>query len=1040
MKRRVLLSLALGLMLLLLWTVAVVAKLPVSYSSTRGFYIVADEPSYNINPPQVPVVGGYRRFNWSQLEPQNGTPDWSTLDSWIQGEQVDGKKVGIGFSIFNEYRGQGTDRGIQVPAWLWQLHSDVRFLNNTYRPGEGWYIPNYLSTNLREHYGAFVQRLAQHIANDTLPNGTPIRDRVAWISAGIGLSGETQPSSQWVTDEKPDYDYYKNVQGMTSAQWVDYVNWCTDHYKDPFTAVGLSDLPVFIDMAPTYMGGSERDSFCTYAKSKGVGLRHNGLKMDREGSSYSQMRDSAYYNSVPTSFESYQAFLTDKTHLWWGLLCGLSKHPDSIALDKAIYWTDEYAPILSWASGYVGASTSNTPGAWVGLRNTDVNETGSGETGNYNYYMTQKDAAPQGLTTAVWNVGSKRGYKFSVPNGTYEVQLRFCETYYRTNPVGARVFTITMESQVVPGGGMFDIAREAGGSDRALDRTYTVVVSDGTLDIDFIQYTDNEPTISAIQAKQLPSGYVKRINCGGTTYTDKTAEQNVWEADREYEAGSYGYLAGGAFKKDDADVAGTTDDYLYQSMRTIFSGAQTMGRYARRTTQSSGNTAMRFDIANDYMYYGSFDGTATITVTYFDIRSTSDDKWRLTYDSVSGGTEKVATPSGSSDSWVTKVDDRWWKQAVFYLSDARFANGGPGSTDFSIECMGDGDEFISFVEVSKGGSPGPSTSLAGSVALQRPNKPAPDPSWSVPLTVTIGGTTQVVTTDSSGNFGVSGFEPGTYDITVKNAHTLSNVRRSVTLLSGVNTLSMGELKEGDANGDDRVNSSDFLLLRGAYFKSSGQSGFVDGADFNEDNVVNSSDFLLLRTNYFQNGPVELSSTSSTSAPAFTTQAQAAQSVTMSIDPRESTASAGEAFDLNVRIEAGTEQVAAADVYLHFDPQELEVIEVRDGQDLTVFVKSFDNAAGTLDIGAGNLGAPATGSFTLASVRFRAKQQATAGTTRVDFDVTAPRQTVVKNSNDQNLLGASSGGVVTVQVPTPTPTVTPIPTPSQYIYLPSIQRH
>jgi len=46
-------------------------------------------------------------------------------------------------------------------------------------------------------------------------------------------------------------------------------------------------------------------------------------------------------------------------------------------------------------------------------------------------------------------------------------------------------------------------------------------------------------------------------------------------------------------------------------------------------------------------------------------------------------------------------------------------------------------------------------------------------------------------------------------------------------------------------------------LRGSYFKSAAQAGFVDGADFNEDGVVNSSDFLLLRSNYFMSGPVAL---------------------------------------------------------------------------------------------------------------------------------------------------------------------------------------
>jgi hypothetical protein len=160
------------------------------------------------------------------------------------------------------------------------------------------------------------------------------------------------------------------------------------------------------------------------------------------------------------------------------------------------------------------------------------------------------------------------------------------------------------------------------------------------------------------------------------------------------------------------------------------------------------------------------------------------------------------------------------------------------------------------VEISKDVGVGPSdATIEGSVTLQRSGTPAPHASWSVPLTVTVGSTDHSVTTDESGAFTLGGLTPGTYDIQVKNAHTISNIKTGVVLNAGSNAVELGELNEGDANNDDTVNSSDFLLLRGSYFKSEGQPGFVDGADFNEDGVVNSSDFLLLRGNYFLSGPV-----------------------------------------------------------------------------------------------------------------------------------------------------------------------------------------
>jgi len=149
-------------------------------------------------------------------------------------------------------------------------------------------------------------------------------------------------------------------------------------------------------------------------------------------------------------------------------------------------------------------------------------------------------------------------------------------------------------------------------------------------------------------------------------------------------------------------------------------------------------------------------------------------------------------------------------------------------------------------------------SIRGHVTLQRPNRPAPDSSWSVRLSITIGDTTYQVTSDGLGSFTLGNLTPGSHDIVIKGQHTLSNVWTAYTLADGANTVDFGELKEGDANNDDMVNSSDFLLLRASYFKREGDAGFVDGADFNEDGIVNSSDFILLRNSYFQRGPIEIS--------------------------------------------------------------------------------------------------------------------------------------------------------------------------------------
>jgi hypothetical protein len=265
-----------------------------------------------------------------------------------------------------------------------------------------------------------------------------------------------------------------------------------------------------------------------------------------------------------------------------------------------------------------------------------------------------------------------------------------------------------------------------------------------------------------------------------------------------------------------------------------------------------------------------------------------------------------------------------------------------------------------------------------------------------------------------GNFTVAGLTPGTCDIQVKNGHTLSNKRTGYTLVNGVNTINMGELKEGDANNDDTVNSSDFLLLRGSYFKSEGQPGFVDGADFNEDATVNSSDFLLLRDSYFQSGPIEVGGGGGQAqAGSLSLTAAAEETASIAIDPALTTVSEGQEFELDVRIDAGETGVAVADVFVDFAAEKLEVLAIEIGDSLPIIATQFDNDAGTFDIAAGTFGAPITGTFVLGTVQFRAKGGTEGETTPITFSLTVPRQTVVKDDQDHNLLQTAMAGAVRI---------------------------
>ena len=149
--------------------------------------------------------------------------------------------------------------------------------------------------------------------------------------------------------------------------------------------------------------------------------------------------------------------------------------------------------------------------------------------------------------------------------------------------------------------------------------------------------------------------------------------------------------------------------------------------------------------------------------------------------------------------------------------------------------------------------------LTACVAFERSGTSPPDPSWIVPLEVTLcrdgdAVLTRNAFTDDSGSFTVDVLA-GTYDLLVKNSHTLANRQDDITIPENGATalIDFGTLFEGDADNDNAVISSDFFILRNTYNMSEGDPGYDDRADFDEDQAVISSDFFLLRNHYNEQG-------------------------------------------------------------------------------------------------------------------------------------------------------------------------------------------
>lgn len=78
-------------------------------------------------------------------------------------------------------------------------------------------------------------------------------------------------------------------------------------------------------------------------------------------------------------------------------------------------------------------------------------------------------------------------YEADVDNGTFDVTLKFAEIYL--SGAGQRLFDVKAEGKLILDN--YDIFKEAGGKNIAVDETFRVTVTDGDLDLEFISVRDN---------------------------------------------------------------------------------------------------------------------------------------------------------------------------------------------------------------------------------------------------------------------------------------------------------------------------------------------------------------------------------------------------------------------------------------------------------------------------------------------------------------------------------------------------------------------
>jgi len=86
-------------------------------------------------------------------------------------------------------------------------------------------------------------------------------------------------------------------------------------------------------------------------------------------------------------------------------------------------------------------------------------------------------------------------YQFAVPNGSYNVVLKFAEIYWTS--VGQRIFNVSINGSPVLSN--FDIVAAAGAPLTAIDKTFPVTVTNHLVTIQFTSGSVDNPKVSAVE-------------------------------------------------------------------------------------------------------------------------------------------------------------------------------------------------------------------------------------------------------------------------------------------------------------------------------------------------------------------------------------------------------------------------------------------------------------------------------------------------------------------------------------------------------------
>lgn len=236
------------------------------------------------------------------------------------------------------------------------------------------------------------------------------------------------------------------------------------------------------------------------------------------------------------------------------------------------------------------------------------------------------------------------------------------------------------------------------------------------------------------------------------------------------------------------------------------------------------------------------------------------------------------------------------------------------------------------------------------------------------------------TATASGDFSITDIPLGNYDIYVDAPGYLRKGKTNVSLTAGSNTFSLiksagSELRAGDSNNSNAVNSSDLAELQAGFY-SFGTSIDTD-LDFDASGGITIVDYSILASNYGQSGESVCSGGESAD------NDNSISTVGIKTLPETISLAEGEVSSFYVVLDnPNGVPVNGIDLRMIYEPDDVEILEYSDayGWDHILWT---DDLTSRFHISGGSLSNGPTGNDQLFKVKIRAK--ATLGASSISFD-------------------------------------------------------